>query len=104
MTIEEFWNQAFLAALGRLPVNRAKKEADAATRACIEHWHANRFNWSPENPPLLQDLNIAKSCKPADARGNAILGSFALETTIRPTNSIKKNRREPAVKKASQAS
>jgi len=95
MTIEEFWNMAFLAALGRLPVKRAKKEADEATRECIAHWHANRFNWSLENPSLMQDLNIAKCSKPADERGNARLGAFELQTVVTPTNSIKPKRGSP---------
>jgi hypothetical protein len=98
MTIEEFWNAAFLAALGRLPVAKAKKEADEATKACIAHWHANRFNWSPLNAPLMQDLNIAKCGKPADERGNAKLELFQLKTvnepsnSIKPTNSVKKTK------------
>lgn len=95
MTIEEFWNAAFLAALGRLPVARAKKEADAATNACIRHWHANRFNWDSGNMPLMQDLDIAKCHKPADARGNAVLEKFVLKTKIEPTNSIKPARARP---------
>lgn len=41
MKIEDFWNAAFLAALHRLPVAQAKKEADLATDVCIDHWHAN---------------------------------------------------------------
>ena len=96
MTIEEFWNAAFLAALARLPVARAKQEADAATNACIEHWHANRFSWSPQNVPLMQDLNIAKYFKPADARGNAELAQFQLKTAVTPTNPIKARSRSTA--------
>ena len=101
MTIEEFWNAAFLAALGRLPVARAKKEADEATRACVKHWHANRFNWSPLNAPLMQDLDIAKCSKPADARGNATLGDFELRTSIKPTNSIRKRNSQPTASTSS---
>ncbi len=41
MTISEFWNQAFLATLSRLPVLKAKAEADKATEICIRHWQEN---------------------------------------------------------------
>lgn len=40
MTIAEFWNQAFIAGLTRLPADQAKKEADAALAIAIEHWRA----------------------------------------------------------------
>ena len=38
--IEKFWNQAFIAALIRLPAEEAKLEADKATELCIEHWQS----------------------------------------------------------------
>jgi len=79
MTIEEFWNQAFLAALTRLPVKQAKREADEATQACIDHWHANCFNYSPENSPLVQDVDIARAYQPGNGRGGAIPGAFGLK-------------------------
>lgn len=37
MRVEEFWNSAFISALGRLPANEAKEEADRATELCIGH-------------------------------------------------------------------
>lgn len=38
MKIEDFWNQAFISALARLPANDAKAEADQALQLCIKHW------------------------------------------------------------------
>ncbi len=78
MTIEEFWNNAFLAALGRLPVVEAKKEADLATKTCIEHWHRNWENRSPENAPRVQKVDIASVFLPIDSQGKIIPGMFAL--------------------------
>ena len=59
MKIEKFWNQAFLAALTRLPPNKAKKEADEATKLCIKHWQSNRKNWAPPALVRWQDHQIA---------------------------------------------
>jgi hypothetical protein len=70
MTIEEFWNNAFLAALHRLPVPDAKKEADEATNVCIDHWHANWENRSLVNAPRVQDIQIGSVFKIADGSGN----------------------------------
>ncbi|MDY4386411.1 hypothetical protein [Pectobacterium aroidearum] len=47
MTIEEFWNQAFIACLTRLPVDKAKKEADSALNMCIKHWDSNKEKYTP---------------------------------------------------------
>lgn len=58
MTIEQFWNQAFLAALTRLPADDAKLEADKATQLCIEHWQSNIYHWAPEHPRRWQDQTI----------------------------------------------
>lgn len=74
MIIEDFWNQAFIAALSRLPVAEAKKEADLATNTCIDHWHANWQNRSLENAPRVQDIEIGSVYKPADKDGNVIPG------------------------------
>lgn len=46
MTIEEFWNQAFLAALGRCSADEAKSEADRALLLCVAHWQRQEKNWS----------------------------------------------------------
>lgn len=59
MQIEAFWNQAFLAALCRLPVDDAKLEADKATDACIAHWRANAKHWAPDHLVRWQDQDIA---------------------------------------------
>ncbi|KRG47078.1 hypothetical protein [Stenotrophomonas geniculata] len=72
MKIEDFWNAAFLAALHRLPVAQAKKEADLATDVCIDHWHANWENRSVANAPKVQDIDIGSVYKPVDGLGNAI--------------------------------
>jgi hypothetical protein len=58
MTIEDFWNQAFLAALTRCPVVEAKSEADKALKACIEQWQSNNTEWSA-SPILWQKQDVA---------------------------------------------
>lgn len=58
MTIQEFWNRAFIAALSRLPPKRAKKEADEATQLCIEQWQDQRQNWAPQYLTRWQDQEI----------------------------------------------
>lgn len=60
MTIEEFWNKAFLAALHRLPVAQAKKEADAATQACVQHWQANALEWAPPTLRRWQTQHVSE--------------------------------------------
>lgn len=40
MTVSKFWNQAFIAALTRLPAEQAKIEADKALEIAIEHWQS----------------------------------------------------------------
>jgi hypothetical protein len=48
MKIEQFWNQAFLAALTRLSATEAKEEADAALALCLKHWIKERsFIFAP---------------------------------------------------------
>ncbi|WP_267087019.1 hypothetical protein [Xanthomonas sacchari] len=77
MTIAEFWNHAFLAALSRLPPEQAKVDADQATTICIEHWQANIYNFSPANFPRVQDVDIANVRWPAEG-GKRIPGAFGL--------------------------
>ena len=48
MNIEDFWNQALLAALARLPAARAKQEADRATLMCIDHWKTHQAEYAPQ--------------------------------------------------------
>lgn len=79
MTIEEFWNSAFLAALSRLSPKDAKKAADEATQLCIDHWHANCYNYSPSNFPLLQDVDIANVRFEAESDGKPIPRSVKLK-------------------------
>lgn len=59
MTIEEFWNQAFLAALTRCTAADAKKEADEALEICIKHWRDMNTTWSPI-PVLWQSQPIER--------------------------------------------
>lgn len=47
MSIEEFWNKAFIASLHRLPPNEAKDAADEALKICLEHWMSKRTEWAP---------------------------------------------------------
>jgi hypothetical protein len=63
MTIEEFWNAAFIAALSRCPVDQAKAEADLALARCIEHWQSQCFTWS-SIPTLWQLQKVAHVPKP----------------------------------------
>jgi hypothetical protein len=59
MTIEDFWNQAFLSALTRCPAGEAKLEADVALQICIEHWQSKNLTWAPY-PPLWQNQDVAR--------------------------------------------
>ncbi|MEC4339111.1 hypothetical protein VPH13_10355 [Stenotrophomonas pavanii] len=77
MTIEEFWNQAFLASLSRLPPAEAKLDADLATKICIDHWQANVYNFSAANFPRVQDVDIANVRWPTEGR-TPIPGAFGL--------------------------
>lgn len=58
MTIEEFWNRAFLASLTRLQADEAKEEADKALQLCIDKWQGNNMNWALY-PPLWQKQDVA---------------------------------------------
>lgn len=58
MTIEDFWNQAFLSALIRLPAQDAKKEADTALQIGIDHWQSKNLSWATY-PPLWQAQDMA---------------------------------------------
>ena len=48
MKISDFWNQAFISCLGRLPAQEARAEADKALEIALEHWQA--VMTSPLNP------------------------------------------------------
>lgn len=73
MRIQDFWNQAFIAALGRLPLHEAKAEADGALALCIEHWqqHSERLmmpvphQWADGDVTLVR-FTRRKPTKPAD--------------------------------------
>jgi len=52
MTVSDFWHQAFLAALHRVPAERAREEADLAVSTAIEHWQTTHNGgmqavWTP---------------------------------------------------------
>jgi hypothetical protein len=57
MTIQDFWNQAFLAALSRLPAEEASAEAEKATRICIERWSQTK-NGPTVYKPVLTPLEL----------------------------------------------
>lgn len=59
VNVEEFWNAAFLAALSRLPVKQAKKEADAALDLCIAHWQEHYHHWAPQYKTRWQEQRVA---------------------------------------------
>jgi hypothetical protein len=98
VTIEEFWNRAFLAALCRLPPEKAKCDADEATKLCIDHWHANCYNYSAVNFPLVQDVDIANARFPAK-NGKVIPGSFGLKTSSDQKQEISRKRAPPKKKR-----
>ncbi|MBB4732464.1 hypothetical protein [Xanthomonas arboricola] len=58
MTIEEFWNRAFLAALTRLPVDEAVIEANAAVRVAISNWQEHIHDYVQPGR-LWKDQNIS---------------------------------------------
>ncbi len=60
MTIEDFWNHAFLAALSRLSAADAMSEADRATDMCIERWQKEAYNWAPQYLTRWKDQDISK--------------------------------------------
>lgn len=60
MTIEDFWNQAFLACLNRLSPEAAKIEADKATQICISHWGSYLHEWVHYSAPL-KDEGVSSS-------------------------------------------
>ncbi|WP_155617034.1 hypothetical protein [Xanthomonas translucens] len=60
MTIEDFWNQAFLSALARLPVEEAKRIADEAVEAGIAHWQQHIHDWSDPGVTLWKDQEISE--------------------------------------------
>lgn len=49
MTIEEFWNHAFIACLNRKTPAEAAREADESTQICIQRWREPhcRNKWVP---------------------------------------------------------
>jgi hypothetical protein len=64
MKIRDFWNQAFLSALCRLPPTEAKADADLSTQICIEHWQANLTHHVHLKPKLWQDEEIESVSRP----------------------------------------
>jgi hypothetical protein len=58
MTVEEFWNRAYLAALARCDPERAKQDADRALEHCIEQWQSHRQRWSGM-PVLWKNQDVA---------------------------------------------
>lgn len=60
MKVDKFWNQAFLAALSRLPAHEAKIEADLATELCISHWQSHACDWAEPREILWQNQRITK--------------------------------------------
>lgn len=60
MKIAEFWNSAFLAALGRLPASEAKKEADVALAICIKHWQEQSEHLLAPVPQVWAEVDITQ--------------------------------------------
>jgi len=69
MTVSEFWNHAFLAALVRLDAEKARGEADKALQLAIDHWQSTHEGMRPVWTPYAQ-LPITDIKKPAQSTGN----------------------------------
>ncbi|UEC02567.1 hypothetical protein [Burkholderia vietnamiensis] len=65
MTIEEFWNQAFLSCLTRLSAEESKKEADKATEICILHWNSLRSKYDSK-PHKWKDQDVGQVFLPEE--------------------------------------
>lgn len=68
MTIEEFWNQAFLAALTRLPPHEAIDEAERATNLCTKYWQEARKMKVASQISLWKDQEITQSSPPVNPK------------------------------------
>ena len=60
MEVGEFWNQAFLAALTRLPADNARQEANAATALCIRQWQPDTYRWHQKFIKLWATADICE--------------------------------------------
>lgn len=59
MKIQDFWNNAYLACLARVPPEDAEKQATEATNRCIEFWQSNMERRGvPTSAPLWKDQDI----------------------------------------------
>lgn len=72
MKIEEFWTQAYLAALTRVGPADAKSEADESVRIAIDHWQQHLYSWGPSVTPRWQDQNIYRVPKMYPAGNNGL--------------------------------
>ncbi len=68
MTVSDFWHQAFLAALHRVPADQARAEADTAVSTAIAHWQTTHNGgmqpvWTP-----LAKLDITDIRRQSDAQ------------------------------------
>lgn len=70
MTIDDFWNQAFISALSRLPATEARIEADVALEICIEQWQKKRYTYAPSFTALWQGQDVG--LVPTDPRRHVI--------------------------------
>lgn len=66
MTVSDFWHQAFLAALCRVPVEQAKSEADLAVSTAIAHWQTTHNGgmepvWTPQAKLDITDIRRQSS-------------------------------------------
>jgi hypothetical protein len=66
MTIEDFWNVAYLSCLSRLSASEAKEEADKALDLCINHWNSKCYQWAAV-PQLWQEQHVGYIHLPAEA-------------------------------------
>ena len=86
MTIEDFWNQAFLASLTRLSPECAKISADQALEICLRHWDSCSQKRAAGTWPKWQDQNVGNAFIPE--KPNYTYPGFTAEvdTPSAPTN------------------
>lgn len=87
MKVATFWNQAFLAALHRLPPEEARAAADEATQLALVHWRGKYYDWvgttqqfselslraaSAVMPKPASDVSVARTDANAQAEGSEL--------------------------------
>ncbi len=58
MTVAEFWNQAFLAALSRVSAREAAREADDALEKCVHMWQPSNQIWLSDHARYWKNHSV----------------------------------------------